>query len=397
MRAAVPNYVGANFNDCPPGHRFGLYFPVWKDDWTLEKDRKSEALKQTLPLPPHAQETLKSLRARQTLLLDAVPEAARLSIEARSTAPFATGLGMEHPLENGFAFLNPYGLAYLSGSSIKGVLRRAAEELAGELIEDDRMGWNPDAITALFGLESEDRHKEHTRGALTFWDALPKPAKNSMGMEVMTPHYGGYYKGETTPHDAGQPNPIVFLVVPADSEFTFHLTCDKCRLPEPLAATWQDLMRDAFSHAFDWLGFGAKTAVGYGAMKRDTGAEARGAKDYAEREAEAERLRQEAERQARLATLTENQCRIETFVELARKRVEDLRGNKEKANTGVHSRATQLAKDALQGDWLPEEKRALAEALETWLPKLVERLDQKNDWKEARRKLKLAALKGEGS
>jgi CRISPR-associated protein Cmr6 len=274
MRAAVPHYVSASFGDCPPGHRFGLYFPVWKDDWTIEKDQKSAALKQTLKLPEESVKQLAALRGRQTLLLDAFPESARLSIEAASTAPFATGLGMEHPLENGFAFLNPYGLAYLPASSIKGVLRRAAEELAGELIEVDRMGWTQDAITTLFGLESEDRQKEHTRGVLTFWDVLPKPAKNSMGMEVMTPHYGGYYQGESTPHDSGQPIPIVFLVVPEGAEFSFHLTCDLRRLPEPLSATWQDLMRHAFAHAFDWLGFGAKTAVGYGAMERDEAREA---------------------------------------------------------------------------------------------------------------------------
>lgn len=321
MRAAVPNYVGASFGECPPGHRFGLYFPVWKDDWTLEKEQKSAALKQTLALPPHAQETLTALRDRQALLLDTFPTAARLSIEAKSTAPFATGLGMEHPLENGFAFLNPYGLPYLPGSSIKGVLRRAAEELAGELIEDDRMGWTQTAITTLFGLESEDRQKEHTRGALTFWDVLPKPAKNSMGMEVMTPHYGGYYKGETTPHDAGQPNPIVFLVVPAESEFTFHLTCDTHlrRLPENLAATWQDLMHHALTHAFNWLGFGAKTAVGYGAMERDKSREAAKRKEREDRAHQAlqaaEARRQEEEKQAACAAMSPVERAIQEFLD----------------------------------------------------------------------------------
>ena len=268
MFAAVPRYVGARFDDCPPGHRFGLYFQVWRNDWSLDKKGKGAALKQTLSLPPHAQKTLAALRSRQSILLDTIPSNARLSIEAKSTAPFATGLGQEHPLENGFAFLNPYGLPYLPGSSIKGVLRRAAEELASESIEADRKAWTQDAITALLGLESKDREKNHHRGALTFWDALPDLAKQSMGMEVMTPHHGDYYRGDATPHDAGQPNPIVFLVVPAGSVFTFHITCDTTRLSQELTATWKDLMRAAFEHAFDWLGFGAKTAVGYGAMER---------------------------------------------------------------------------------------------------------------------------------
>jgi DNA-binding transcriptional MerR regulator len=36
---------------------------------------------------------------------------------------------------------------------------------------------------------------------------------------------------------------------------------------------WKALMREAFQHAFDWLGFGAKTAVGYGAMETDENAQ----------------------------------------------------------------------------------------------------------------------------
>ncbi len=404
MRAAVPAYVERHFANripdqdcCPPGHRFCLYFPVWKDDWSLDKEGKGAALKQTLNLPPHAREALEALRQRQAILLDALTETARLSIEARSTAPFATGLGLEHPLENGFAFLNPYGLAYLPGSSIKGVLRRAAEEIAGELIEDDRKGWTPEAITALFGLESEDRRKEHTRGALNFWDALPKPAKNNLGMEVMTPHYGGYYKGETTPHDAGQPNPIVFLVVPADSEFSFHLTCDTTRLPETLHGNWQTLMRAAFAHAFDWLGFGAKTAVGYGAMRINGDSETRATKARDERITQAKHRQEETARQARLAALTPQLRQVEEFKAQAEARKIQLGSAREKPNTGMHSLAQQLAKSALEGadDWTADEKRALAEALETWLPQLVERLDRKDDWKDARRKLKLSALKGE--
>ncbi|SEB08917.1 CRISPR type III-B/RAMP module RAMP protein Cmr6 [Thiothrix caldifontis] len=81
----------------------------------------------------------------------------------------------------------------------------------------------------------------------------------------MTPHYGDYYQGNGTPHDAGSPNPIVFMVIPAKSKFTFHVTADTQRLKD--VQNWQALMQTAFNHAFKWLGFGAKTAVGYGAMQ----------------------------------------------------------------------------------------------------------------------------------
>ncbi len=116
----------------------------------------------------------------------------------------------------------------------------------------------------------------------------------------------------------------------------------------------------------------------------------------AQEEAAAQRAREEAERQARLATLTPNMRRVEEFIAKAEQRLAQLRGGKERQNTGLHSEALQLAKAALEpGDWTPEERRALAEALDTWLPRLVERFDRKEDWKEARKKLKLAQLKGE--
>lgn len=366
MRAAVPNYVGTSFGDCPPGHRFGLYFPVWKNDWTLDKEGKGAALKQTLKLPEESVRQLAALRERQAILLDAIPETDRLSIEARSTAPFATGLGIEHPLENGFAFLNPYGLAYLPASSIKGVLRRAAEEIVGELIKDDRKGWTPGDITALFGLESEDRQKEHARGALNFWDALPKPAKNSLGMEVMTPHYGGYYKGETTPHDAGQPNPIVFLVVPADSEFSFHLTCDTTRLPETLHGNWQTLMRAAYEHAFDWLGFGAKAAVGYGAMSRDAAAEGKSDEQRKMREKQAleaaAKEREAKEKALALEKLDPVERSIREFL--------DTRPDKNQSEISAVIGAVK------QGRWQGEDKLAVA----GWLKVAMQA--NKGQWKE---------------
>jgi len=369
MRAAVPAYVGDSFNDCPPGHRFGLYFPVWKDDWTLEKERKSEALKRilALPLPRHAQEVLAAIRQRQAVMLDAYPGNERLSVQAQSTAPFATGLGLEHPLENGFAFLNPYGLPYLPGSSIKGVLRRAAEELAAEPDEANRKGWNSDAVTVLFGLEIEDRQKEHLRGTLTFSDVLPKPRGNNLGMDVMTPHYGDYYQGHSTPHDSGQPNPIVFLVVPAGSEFSFHLTCDAARLTEALRAAWQDLVRAAFAQAFDWLGFGAKTAVGYGAMARDITAEEAAREQRLERSRQAEQAEQEKQAAKEKAEALEKLDPIERSIR------EFLEQRPDRNQPEISA----VIAEVKQGRWQGQDKVAVAR----WLKAAMQA--NKGQWKES--------------
>lgn len=260
-QAAVPAYLGKNFNDAPPGHRFSLYLEAWKDDFTLDKTDKTQAIKQALPLPADSANALVALRARQRAL--AQSRTAEI-FDAIATAPFATGLGMEHPLENGFAFLNPYGLPYLPGSGVKGVLRAAARELADGVFGGTE-GWTHAAITALFG--SDD---PLVRGALTFWDVIPTLPCNKMRVDVMTPHQNHYYQEGRTPHDSGQPIPIPFLTVPPKAEFRFIVTCEEKYLRHAGVnlENWKELLAVAFAHAFDWLGFGAKTAVGYGAMTR---------------------------------------------------------------------------------------------------------------------------------
>ena len=178
--AAVPAYLGRDFESASPGLRFGMYLPLWGEDrrtgerlWEtrdrkyevrgqerverqLPHENKTDALRQALKLNPSDATTMQALLARQGFLALPLAAAGRLRIvEAQAVAPFTTGLGNEHPLENGFAFLNPYGLPYLPGSGVKGVLRQAARELAsGDWGETQ--GWDTAAIEALFGRTCDD-------------------------------------------------------------------------------------------------------------------------------------------------------------------------------------------------------------------------------------------------
>jgi len=352
--AAVPEYLlkaGGEriFQDASPALRFGLLLPVWTKRQDQEEEVRQRAQARSregqriaallnqkgidgtigllvgerrLPglwdrndfgartawgkvacLTEADKRRMHALSARHRALGEAVPTHRLLRIEATAIAPFTTGLGNEHPLENGFAFLNPYGLPYLPGSGVKGVLRQAARELAGGQWGDSK-GWSeepryemrvsedPDEpplrltmLDVLFGRETKPGEQEHFRGALCFWDVIPEMPEikgDSLLVEIMTPHYTHYYQQEvgpgaqmTPPHDSGQPNPICFLTVPPGSRFLFQVTCDTRRLertaPDLLKdGHWKQLMQGAFEHAFRWLGFGAKTAVGYGAMRQST-------------------------------------------------------------------------------------------------------------------------------
>jgi CRISPR-associated protein Cmr6 len=388
--AAVPAYLlkeGPEFYlSAPPGHRFLLYFAAWGDnqetnmiDWRMkdrvpkmkrqqgqlvqqgwddqpndqyactiaacktpafdeERPRRSQpktdpGLKPWVPL-------MNGLANRQSALAESVPAGHLLRFDALATAPFTTGLGNEHPLENGFAFLNPYGLPYLPGSGVKGVLRQAARELAsgdwGEkhgrskekafTLQAGKERIALSTLDALFGLESSDGDTQHVRGALTFWDVIPQIKGDSLMVEIMTPHQGHYYQqkphaGSASPHDSGSPNPISFLTVPPGSGFTFFVTCDLAHLHR-LAPTlvesdpangkprWQALIAAAFEHAFQWLGFGAKTAVGYGAMASETMRKAREEQEQARRAAERQIDKQRKQEQALANAMTWEGARI---------------------------------------------------------------------------------------
>ena len=414
--AAIPRYLGTNFKSASPALRFGMYLPIWTERADQENEVKERArkgsregkeLKEVLDdqgmeaairnlvrrehLPDlwdkndsgsraswnkvisltnddnddHAR--MKALSDREAVLFQTAAGANGLELMAKSIAPFTTGLGNEHPLENGFAFLNPYGLPYLPGSGVKGVVRRAAEELAHRDFFENESGWTLPAIWHLFGFEPwlvsksrqsdaewkewiggfsvskteieeylnavldehSDAHRKlkshirkaddpmsalrvllrekhlHVRGALEFWDVVPQIKGNKLAVEIMTTHQSHYYQnkahaGSNSPHDSGSPNPISFLTVPPGSDFVFHVRSDHRRLsrcvPELAKdGRWRALLKAAFEHAFEWLGFGAKTAVGYGAMEPDPRIE-EAARRKAEEEA-AIRARQEEERQ----------------------------------------------------------------------------------------------------
>lgn len=299
--AAVPEYLGKDFSEASPGLRFGMYLTVWgvnrtanSNLWTLDDigveergrnrekrevkyNNKAHALDQAKNLNINDKTTMHALLKRQCDLFDhSVLPLDALRLDAVAISPFTTGLGNEHPLENGFAFLNPYGLPYLPGGGVKGTLRQAARELASD-DWGDTQGWNEASITALFGREGKDGDTEHQRGALSFWDVIPQVAGDHLHVEIMTPHQSHYYQqkeqaGSTSPHDSGQPTPISYLTVPPGSRFVFHVQCDANflgRTPSELVENekWKKLMHAVFEHAFAWCGFGAKTAVGYGAMR----------------------------------------------------------------------------------------------------------------------------------
>lgn len=180
---------------------------------------------------------------------------------------FVTGLGLPHPIENGFAWHPTLAVPYLGGAAVKGLLRAYLEAWEDPVDLEKLKRWfgTPDGA-----------------GDLVFFDALPiKPTR--LGCDVMTPHMGKWYElgGDTpldpqvTPGDWHSPVPVPFLVV-EDATLLFGIAPRRYADAEQ-NQTSSDVVEamDSLVQALDWLGAGAKTAAGYGHMLPDSGSETR--------------------------------------------------------------------------------------------------------------------------
>lgn len=175
----------------------------------------------------------------------------------RTVTRFVTGLGFDHPVENGFTWHYTLGTPYLPGSSVKGILRNWAEQWWDVQDKDERVK----EVDKIFGAETGNK----AAGELIIFDALPvKPVQ--LEIEVMTPHYSPYYQGEgkdKPPADWYNPVPIPYLTVAREQQFIFGLA------PRQGANINLELVFEWLDEALKTIGAGAKTASGYGCFMHD--------------------------------------------------------------------------------------------------------------------------------
>ncbi len=223
----------------------------------------------------------------------------------KNTSRFITGIGRTHPAENGFAFHHALGVPYLPGSGMKGVLAAWLRETR----EEDWDQW----------LGTQDR-----AGTVIFLDLLPMEPP-SLITEIMTPHYGPYYQDGKPPADWHSPVPIPFLAV--ETGTTWQLAILPRQHSKPPKAELEKLLEHVVE-ALDWLGAGAKTAIGHGRFKREEKLERKQAQRIAQEKAQE---KQERERAKQLRSLSP----------IARELEEDVRTHKWDQNSGAqHFMAT---------------------------------------------------------
>ncbi len=188
-----------------------------------------------------------------------------MKLMATCTAPLASGLGIDHPADNGFVFDHGCGVPYLPGSSIKGLCRAWAKICGKERHVEELLG--PETM-------------EEGSGRLIFLPAYPATWPELI-CDVICNHHREYYSKEPdqrkytrnefpTPMDIESPVPINHLALAGGTEFVFRI------LPLDRETAADDLARAGalLAEALRELGIGARTAVGYGTMElQDTDTE----------------------------------------------------------------------------------------------------------------------------
>lgn len=267
----------------------------------------------------------------------------------RTDGYFVTGMGNDHPAENGFTWHPVLGTPCLPGSGVKGLLRAWMETcvLADAGPEDRRQ-----RLHEWFGCDAGAQTGEGggKAGDLIFFDALPLEPP-VISVDIMTPHMGKWYEqgGETAtpesmPGDWHNPVPVPFLVA-TESRFLFAIAPRSPQVPEAL-------VREAMEHliqALAWLGAGAKTAAGYGHMsfeKEETLRYRRKAQADAE----------EARTQSLLASMTPGQRVLHDIEQCLQ---EDISVGRREPG-GVCKQLLHQASEQAQ-EWPPEERQALLE------------------------------------
>lgn len=181
--------------------------------------------------------------------------------EAHARGRMIVGLGSESVLETSIALHRTYGLPYIPGSSLKGLVSSYVRNYLGDEWQE---GNESKAFNILFG---------DTKGAgyITFFDALYIPGtgggvqKKALYPDIITVHHQQYYQrggNITPPADWDSPIPVPFLS--ATGHYLVALAAPD--LEPALKPIWIDKTFGILGRALRDIGIGAKTSSGYGRM-----------------------------------------------------------------------------------------------------------------------------------
>lgn len=156
------------------------------------------------------------------------------------------GLGSESVRDISMTLHWIYGMPYIPGQAIKGLL---SNWMIAEGADSD------EHFKLIFG-------DEENKGKVIFMDSYPNDSNFTIKPDIMNPHYSDYYTSDREPPSDWQATiPIHFFTL-ADVEFNIcliYLEKDMENI-KVCGKTLEDWLREALKYG----GVGAKTSLGYG-------------------------------------------------------------------------------------------------------------------------------------
>lgn len=220
------------------------------------------------------------LKEKQELTQSELSTNPKISVVSQSMKQhwrFTMGLGNASAYNNGFTFHPVYGIPYLPGQNIKGILRNyiineCYSQVPSEIMDDvnitskmEYFAEQDPVFCEYFGCSEKSYDQKARAGSLMFLDAFPY-GNYRIEPDIMNPHYKEYYKDSNPepPHDAMKLTPIIFLSM-KDAEFTFCFYSSDKDLSQKVKFNKKELLPVEFlKEALHFNGIGAKTKVGYG-------------------------------------------------------------------------------------------------------------------------------------
>ena len=196
-----------------------------------------------------------------------------VEFEAESIAPVVIGVGDKTVVENSLTIHPIYGIPYIPGQAVKGMLR---SYYINSFFSDEDMALKNSVFCYIFGRSDPDN-----KGKILFLDAFPCGQDIKLRTEIANNHNFKYYSSGAPVSDAENPNPVTFHAVEKMRvAFSFVLPPvipDNVQSDPAFAKLFGNIngdeIREGLSEALHYYGMGAKTAIGYGRFLEETARE----------------------------------------------------------------------------------------------------------------------------
>jgi len=193
------------------------------------------------------------------------------TVEVVTRSRLLIGVGNPSPLENGLTLHHTYGVPYIPGTALKGILNHwLAQRLGDRQRRNEWKGVSYEGGKAVglpgpdhgfvFGWPEIDETQPGARGRVVFDDAWILPSSEpSLASDVVTPHQFSYYRsaGDELPTDWDPPQPHPFASIRPGAAFLLAVSGP---------GLWPRLALRHLLDALDEQGIGARTTAGYGRL-----------------------------------------------------------------------------------------------------------------------------------